>query len=302
MVCAIKRFTPRNAIQSRNLACIFQREREILQKLSTWRHLHIVDFIGSFEVQSESKFGHFDLILPYAEGGNLYEFLRLPRPPEWLFTGPGCRPFCDALFVQAKGIVDALAFLHAKSSNAGYLIHCDIKPSNILILNGTFKLADFGSSRIKASEETSKTEWAMGTPMYEPPEKTIEDSDTHGRARDVWALGCVLLEILVLLIYGFREPAAVDLFEDERMNSTIRGVRAFSRTMGSVDVWIVSLGKLIEDHHQRNQERWVDGDWEEEQKMMRTLLAVIRGMLDLNRVKRIESSRASECLHLMKLI
>lgn len=289
-------------MQLKNIACGFQKEKEILQKLSAWRHLHIVDFIGSFEVHSESKFGHFNLILPYAEGGNLYEFLRLPRPPEWLYKRPGCMPFCEALFVQMKGIVDALAFLHAKTSHAGFVIHRDIKPANILILNGTFKLADFGSSRIKASEETSKTEWAMGTPMYEPPEKIIEDSDTHGRARDVWALGCVLLELLVFLIYGFREPAAVDHFEEERINSTQRGVKAFSRTMTSVEVWIASLGKLIEDHHQRNNDGWVDGDWKEEQKMLRALLAAIRGMMELNQVKRIESSRASECLNLMLLM
>jgi serine/threonine protein kinase len=301
-MCAIKRFTPRNVMQSKNIAYSFQKEREILQKLSTWRHLHIVDFIGSFEVRSESKFGHFDLILPYAEGGNLYEFLRLPHPPEWLYKRPECMPFCEALFVQMKGIVDALAFLHAKTSHAGFVIHRDIKPANILIFNGTFKLADFGSSRIKASEETSKTEWAMGTPMYEPPEKTIEDSDSHGRARDVWALGCVLLEILVLLTYGFREPAALDNFEEERINSTPRSVKAFSRTMASVEVWMASLGKLIEDHHQRNKDRWVDGDWNEEQNMLRALLAAIRGMMELNRAKRIESSQASECLHSILLI
>jgi serine/threonine protein kinase len=289
-------------MQLKNIASSFQKEREILQMLSAWRHLHIVDFIGSFEVHSESKFGHFNLILPYAEGGNLYEFLRLPRPPEWLSKGPGCMPFCEVLFVQMKGVVDALAFLHAKTSHAGFVIHRDIKPANILILNGTFKLADFGSSRIKASEESSKTEWAMGTPMYEPPEKTIEDSDTHGRARDVWALGCVLLEFLVFLIYGFREPAAVDHFEQERINSTPRGVKAFSRTMTSVEVWMASLEKLIEDHHQRNKDRWVDGDWKEEQKMLRALLAAIRGMMELDRVKRIESSQASDCLHLRLLI
>lgn len=286
-------------MQLRNIALNFRKERAILQKLSAWRHPHIVDFIGSFEVPSESKFGHFDLILPYAEGGNLYDFLRLPRPPDWLLTGPGCPPYCKVLFAQTKGIVDALSFLHAKTLHAGFVIHRDIKPSNILILNGTFKLADFGSSRIKASEETSKTEWAMGTPLYEPPEKANEGLDTHGRARDVWALGCVLLEILSLLIYGFRDRAAVDHFENERINSTPRGVKAFSRTMRYVEVWIVSLSKLIENHHQRNVERWVDGDWNEEQKMLRALLAAIRGMMDLNWFTRIESSRASEYLHFM---
>jgi serine/threonine protein kinase len=278
-------------MQARQIATGFRKERDILQKLSIWKHMHIMQFIGSFEVQSESKFGHFGLILPYAEDGNLYDFLRLPGPPKWLHANSGSDPFCQALYVQIRGIVDALAFLHTKILHVGYVIHRDIKPANILIVNRTFKLADFGLARIKASEETSKTEWAAGTPMYEPPEKTIEDSETHGRARDVWALGCVTLEILVLLLYGFREPAAVDIFEDERMNSTKKDVKAFSRTMGCVEAWLVKLRNLSEDHHQRPEHTWVDGDWEDEQRMIRALLEAIRGMLEVNRTKRIDSSQ-----------
>jgi serine/threonine protein kinase len=278
------------------MAIAFQKEREILSSLSIWKHAHILGFISSFEVPSEPKFGHYNLILPYAEGGDLHQFLRLPSPPEWLFTGPGCIPFCKTLYIQTKGIVDGLGFLHAKTSSAGYVIHRDIKPANILIHNATFKIADFGSSRIKASEETSKTEWAVGTLMYAPPEKTLEDSDMYGRARDVWALGCVMLEILVLLLYGFREPAAVEVFERERLESTKKDVKAFSRTMECVEVWMANIDGLLQTGHVREKDRWVDEDWDNEQKMLRTLLGAIRSMLKVNRLERVESSRVLEYL------
>jgi serine/threonine protein kinase len=116
-------------LQARNIKTHFQKEREILQKLSIWKHPYIMDFIGSFEVQLELEFGHFDLILPYAEGGNLYDFLRLSVPPPWLYMGTGCEPFYLALFIQTRGIVDALAFLHEKQSHVGFVIHRDIKPA-----------------------------------------------------------------------------------------------------------------------------------------------------------------------------
>jgi serine/threonine protein kinase len=132
--------------------------------------------------------------------------------------------------------------------------------------------------------------------MYEPPEKTIEYSDTHGRARDVWALGCVLLEILVLLTHGFREPAAVDIFEEERMKSTGKEVKAFSRTMGCVNAWFSYLGNLLENGHQSNKGMWVGGDWIEERKMLHWLLGAIRGMLEVNSTERIKSAQASHCL------
>jgi serine/threonine protein kinase len=156
------------------------KKREILRGLSTWKHVHTLDFFRSFGVLSESKFGLFDLVLSFAEGGDLNQFLHLPRPPNWLFTGPGCFPFCKVLFLQTRGIADALKFLHDKTSAAGYIIHRGIKPANILIQNATFKTGDLGSSRIQEAEETSKTEWGFGTLMYAPPEKTIEDLDSYG--------------------------------------------------------------------------------------------------------------------------
>lgn len=103
------------------------------------------------------------------------------------------------------GLVDALAFVHYKSSPSRYLVHGDIKPSNILIHNGLFKLADFGVSRSRGSEEVSETCWEAGTLMYAPPEHVAATS-RHGRTRDIWALGCAILEILVLLLYGFSDP------------------------------------------------------------------------------------------------
>ncbi|KAF4637915.1 hypothetical protein G7Y89_g135 [Cudoniella acicularis] len=295
-VYVIKSFTPKNVTQAKSIALAFRTERNILCRLSTWKHTHILDFFGSFEVLSEFKFGSFGLVLPFAEGGDLNQFLRLPRPPNWLFTGPGCIPFCKALFVQTKGIVDALKFLHDKTSSAGYVIHCDIKPANILVHNATFKIGDFGSSRMKEADETSKTEWGFGTPMYAPPETTIEDSDSYGRARDVWALGCVMLEILVLLLHGFRQPAIVEIFEDERRESSYKGTRIYSRTMSCVEVWVENIGKLIEKGHQRDRNTWVDGDWSDEQEALRIMLMTVQGMLKVNRLERIDSSQAAENL------
>jgi serine/threonine protein kinase len=71
-------------------------------------------------------------------------------------------PVWKVLFVQTKGIVDALKFLYDKTLSAGYIIQRDIKPVNILVRNATFKIGDFGSSRMKEAEETSKMEWGFG--------------------------------------------------------------------------------------------------------------------------------------------
>jgi serine/threonine protein kinase len=72
---------------------------------------------------------------------------------------------------------------------------------NILIHNRTFKIADFGLSRFKESDKTSKTTWYLGTALYSPPER----EELMGRGRDVWALGCVFLEIAFMIRYAFQD-------------------------------------------------------------------------------------------------
>jgi serine/threonine protein kinase len=58
-------------------------------------------------------------------------------------------------------LFEALAFLH-HSSDEMFVIHRDIKPHNILIFGEYFKISDFGHSRVKDFDETSKTEWLAG--------------------------------------------------------------------------------------------------------------------------------------------
>ncbi|KAH0538916.1 hypothetical protein FGG08_004507 [Glutinoglossum americanum] len=288
VVCAIKQFRPRNSRQASGIAGVFKRERENLLKLSNWRHPHILEFLGSFEVLCEGKFGHYDLILPYADGGDLHAFLRLPWAPGWLG-----QDYFGAVYNQTIGVVDALAFIHSVSS-AGYIVHRDIKPSNILIHNRTFKLADFGLARLKSGEETSKTAWLAGTPIYAPPERTIEGQHDHGRARDVWALGCVMMEISILLAYGFCKPAFVKTFGLERLASSEKqDTRAFSQTMGCVASWMERLDKHTEQMAQWR--RYRQGIWERRKKF-KVLLDTISMMLQSDPLQRVESSVALKYL------
>ena len=109
------------------------------------------------------------------------------------------------MFRESAGLVDALRVLH-EDRNGKFIIHCDIKPANVLIQKGMFKLADFGLSRFKDSGEGSKTEWHRGTALYAPPERELPMG--IGRGRDAWALGCVLLEIALMIRYVFQPEMA----------------------------------------------------------------------------------------------
>ncbi|KAI1463537.1 kinase-like protein [Daldinia caldariorum] len=84
----------------------------------------------------------------------------------------------------------ALGYLHESK-----ICHRDIKPSNILIKGNCIHLTDFGTSKDFSEATTSMT--ASSNPgethRYMAPE-TYKDK-LRGRAADVWALGCTVLEI-----------------------------------------------------------------------------------------------------------
>jgi serine/threonine-protein kinase len=86
-------------------------------------------------------------------------------------------------------VANALAALHA----AGF-VHCDIKPENLLLMSDHVhvKVIDFGVSR-RIDEPPPDDASIAGTPAYMAPEQW------GGRpqpASDVYALGCVLFELL----------------------------------------------------------------------------------------------------------
>lgn len=92
-----------------------------------------------------------------------------------------------------RDIADSLAYLHRH-----HIVHCDIKPSNILLTDETpfhTKICDFGQSRGHAAEGFQPA----GTPLYASPEQLRnprESSDGKGFRWDVYSFGVVAFKLL----------------------------------------------------------------------------------------------------------
>lgn len=158
----------------------FQREAEVLASLN---HPHIAT-IYHLGHSGELQF----LVLELIEGETLSD--RLTRGPV---------PVREALQIAGQ-IAEALEAAHERG-----IIHRDLKPANIKItMDGHVKVLDFGLARVCKAEDaapsdaptkmTALSEPVMGTPRYMSPEQT--KGKEAGRTSDMWALGCVLYEML----------------------------------------------------------------------------------------------------------
>lgn len=75
------------------------------------------------------------------------------------------------------------------------IIHRDIKPENILVSkSGIVKLCDFGFARTLAQPGETYTDY-VATRWYRAPELLVGDTK-YGRAVDIWAIGCLVAEML----------------------------------------------------------------------------------------------------------
>ena len=162
-------------MQRSGLDWIFlQREVERLARLD--RHTHIVTLLV-MALDEEPPFYVMDVI----EGGALQAFVN----PE------ACADPERATTWMAQ-ICDALSYIHAKG-----LIHCDLKPANILVDGrDQVRVVDFGQSRIFTESSAS-----IGTLFYMAPQQArLAEPGTPVQPDvrwDIYALGASIYAILI---------------------------------------------------------------------------------------------------------
>ena len=144
------------------------------------------------EFYSLSRFSHPGIVtaLDYGstpDGQPYFTMEFIEGVPINVFFGKGFRPELKTVTVQ---LLEALARVHAQG-----LIHCDLKPQNILVADkdGSLRarLIDFGFAGQPA---LSDADAARGTLGYVAPE-VLKGVDTDARA-DLYSLGLVLYEVI----------------------------------------------------------------------------------------------------------
>jgi serine/threonine protein kinase len=151
----------------------FKREAKALAKLS---HPNILKVF---------EYGEYDnlpyLAMEYISGGTLKDLLKR-KPVPWQKSAQILIPIARAL----------------ETAHTQGIIHRDVKPSNILMVNGHDPmLSDFGIAKIiEDDEETADLTGSgvgIGTPDYMAPEQGVGKTDERS---DIYALGTVFYQMI----------------------------------------------------------------------------------------------------------
>jgi hypothetical protein len=149
-----------------------------IETTANLQHPHILPLFDSGEAD-----GFLFYVMPYVEGESLREKLDRERQ----------LPVEEAVEI-ARNVAQALDYAHRHG-----VIHRDIKPANILLQDGNPVVSDFGIAlavTASGAGRLTETGLSLGTPYYMSPEQATGDVGV-GAATDIYALGCVLYEMLV---------------------------------------------------------------------------------------------------------
>lgn len=149
----------------------FQREAMSASNLS---HPNIVEV---YDVGEED--GNHYIVMEYIEGKTLKQ----------LIQKRGALTVPEVIDIMTQ-LTDGIAHAHD-----AYIIHRDIKPQNILILdNGLVKITDFGIAVAINATQLTQTNSVMGSVHYLPPEQASGKGATI--KSDIYSLGIVMYELL----------------------------------------------------------------------------------------------------------
>ena len=163
----------------------FQREALSASSLS---HPNIVEV---YDVGEDN--GSYYIVMEYIKGKHLKQLLKQR----------GKLTLTEVVDIMLQ-ITDGMSAAHDK-----YIIHRDIKPQNIMILeNGLIKITDFGIAMALNSTQLTQTNSVMGSVHYLPPEQASGKGATI--QSDVYSMGILMYELLTGEL-PFRGDNAVEI-------------------------------------------------------------------------------------------
>jgi serine/threonine protein kinase len=148
----------------------------------------------------------------------------------------------SAACLIAAQVAEAIAAAHEQG-----IVHRDLKPENVFLVGDpgderappAVKVLDFGIARLLETESAARLTMRgtlLGTPEYISPEQAAGSDEVDHRA-DIYALGCILFEML-----SGQPPYAYKGVQDLLFAHRFRRMPALSTQIATLPDW---LGELL---------------------------------------------------------
>ncbi|KAK7308062.1 hypothetical protein VNO77_41653 [Canavalia gladiata] len=158
-----------------------QGEKEFVTEVQVIAQTHHRNLVGLLGFCNEQN--HRLLVYEKMKNGTLSKFL----------FGEGTKPSWECRVKFVLEIARGLLYLHEGCDQQ--IIHCDIKPQNVLLdTDYTAKIADFGLAKLLMKDKTRTSTNARGTMGYMAPE-WLKNAPVTAKV-DIYSFGVMLLEII----------------------------------------------------------------------------------------------------------
>ncbi|MEX9785628.1 serine/threonine-protein kinase [Providencia manganoxydans] len=148
------------------------------EQAQTVKHENVINYVGFHNGLSDPQTPY--LVMELANGGSLEDFLKSK----------------DTLLSESECLDIFHQIINGMEAVNNVLVHRDIKPDNIFINNGIFKIADFGLAKVAQDKTRSRTFKGWGTEPYIAPEAYRSEQNTI--QMDMYSIGHVFYQIAAL--------------------------------------------------------------------------------------------------------
>ena len=201
--------------------------REVAVKILRAQYTDDEGFVSRFrqEAQSAARLIHPNIVNVYDVGRDddsyyiIMEYVKGRTLKEFISEVGALDPMTAVII--AHGIASALKHAHSRG-----IIHCDIKPHNILLdENNNPKVADFGIARAITTATMTYTASVVGSVHYLSPEQVR--GEKVSAQSDLYSLGILLFEMLTgCLPYTAETPVAVALMHVRERMPLVREINS----------------------------------------------------------------------------
>jgi len=173
-IVAVKILNPASAIREEDIAAFREEERAMAQ-------INHPGIVKAYDIQQAE--GLWYIVMEFVDGYTFADFLKRKMH----VREADCLLICESI----------ASALHYAWNDHG-LVHCDIKPENIMInTEGIVKLTDLGiAHRFEGTpdDEAAVADHVLGTPAYISPEQVYGDVEIDCRA-DIYSLAATLFHL-----------------------------------------------------------------------------------------------------------